>query len=135
VSIRPYGVRLAFLQRHINFNPTGITPGIAGLVLLIFNDRKNMKTVFCVAAESSGSGSVDWFDNQQAANAQYQTFAADNTVATDTLTSFSLEVPDHATPGEITELADEAMWHMTYQCAERRIGTDGIHASLAVSAT
>lgn len=88
-----------------------------------------MKTVFCVAAESTGSGSVDWWSSAKPADKQFQEMSADKQFAEETLTRFDLQVPEQADPGDITELVDAAMWNVDYMHLNRRIGTDGVLAN------
>jgi hypothetical protein len=88
-----------------------------------------MKTVFCVAAESSGSGAVDWWSTPAPAETQLREMSADQNFAAETLTRFDLQVPEHADTGAITDLVDDAMWNVGYTPLSRRVGADGVLAN------
>ena len=85
-----------------------------------------MITLFCVAAESNSSGTVDWHAKEVSAQRDYTFQCADLKQSADTITLFSIEVPSHTADGEKTELADAAMWGIDYHLINRRVGTDNI---------
>lgn len=70
-----------------------------------------MKTIYCIALEGEGATGVDWFYQ-----ADKREDAAGTTGATEEV-MFEIEVPEHATHAEITELADAAAWEKSYRDA------------------
>ena len=82
-------------------------------------------TIFCVAAESSGAGEVNWYFKQEHADARYRELVNDRSRLADTVTRFDLKVDDEADPDTVTHLADSAMWEMDYTAIQQRVGTDG----------
>lgn len=82
-------------------------------------------TIFCVAAESSGAGEVNWYFKQEHADARYLELVNDQSRNADTVTRFDLEVDDQADPDMVTQLADAVMWEMDYTAIQQRVGSDG----------
>lgn len=93
-------------------------------------------TVYCVAAESSGTGRVNWHPTSRAADEQFDSMAADQDWGASTLTRFDLEVDDSLAPDAVTNEVDAAMWDLAYVPSRQRFGTDGVnqHARRAVPA-
>jgi hypothetical protein len=67
-----------------------------------------MKIVHCIALEGNGPTGVNWYHQHQAREDAKGTTGAEREVY------FDLQVPPLATADQITELADDAAWSMTY---------------------
>lgn len=85
-------------------------------------------TIYCVAAESLGSGAVNWHLSEVAADQQYESYVADPGFAADTISRFNVDLDDTMSPNVATALADEVMWSAEYEPLRRRIGTDHVHS-------
>lgn len=92
-------------------------------------------TVFCVAAESLGSGAVNWHPTAASADEQYDAYVADPDFAADTISRFDLELDDQMSPDQVTAYVDDVMWGAQYEPLRRRIGTDQVLSDSAACAS
>ena len=72
-------------------------------------------TIHAVAVESADSGKVDWFYDEKAANDAFSTAVAEyGSDRTQEMNLYSFQVPNDASPDEITHQADALMWERSY---------------------
>lgn len=70
-----------------------------------------MAKVFCIAIEGETIGGSEW---RRTAAARDHALAELTTATKCVCIPFEMDVPDNATPDEITELVDDTMWTKNY---------------------
>lgn len=86
-----------------------------------------MITIHTVTWESDSAGRVDWYWLESSARAGFAEWVGMASALNDDINRFSFEMPDDATPDEITREADTRMWALDYVAIESRPATnDGI---------
>ena len=76
-----------------------------------------MKTVYCVSWQAEGEGTCVWSDRPHNADAGFILYSRVSRPG-DLVVRFNLEVPKDATPDEVSDLADNAMWDKDYVAIE-----------------
>ena len=71
-----------------------------------------MKTVYCIALEGNAITGSEWRASKADRDAILGTLGAEIEIC------FELEVPNNATPEQITNLVDEAAWLQTYNAGK-----------------